>query len=222
MPAETAVRRSNQQLEETPQRNDGLLSGYFDDDEAEIDGYQQRLLDIKNVVECLTRLAVTIRNPAPLEQFTDEMPGIVAFFDFKHLEHVQQKFPRLNYKCTQRLAKALTYRRVFLRYRKYHHERHETHQEIIGNEKENDLADGKGGITAEESRRPEENDRENDSQPPDWRDDISDVTTTSYAPSCADGSGFSVPEVPRGSTDGHFLCPSCYLHITVQNRHQWK
>lgn len=172
------------------------------------------------------RLAVTIRNPAPVEQFTYAMPGLVAFLDFKHSEHVQQKFPRLSYRCTQRLVKALTYRRIFLRYRKYHHEEHEAHEASIANEKEEELADGKGpdSITAgaEASRPSGDIDRETDSQPTDWRDDLSEATETSYAPSYADGSGLSIPEVPRGSTDGHFLCPSCYLHITVQNRYQWK
>lgn len=187
-----------------------------------MDEIQQILLQIKNDVNCLMRLAVTIRNPAPHEQFKLRMPALVSSFDASHKEHVLHKFPRIPAEITERLGKALTYRRLFLRYREEHHERL---REGIEVERQRDKQDGKeirDGVTTEASWLPKDNPGNKEPQLQVWSDDISEQTGTSYAPSCVDDSELRIPRVPPEYVDGPFICPYCFLPISVENRYQWK
>lgn len=113
-----------------------------------MDDFQQVLLQMKNDVNCLMRLAVTIRNPAPHEQFKLRMPALVSSFDASHIQHVLHKFPRLQPEVTERLGKALTYRRLFLQYREEHHERLKKGIEV---EREDEKEGSRGGVTTEAS-----------------------------------------------------------------------
>ncbi|KAG6363887.1 hypothetical protein INS49_008990 [Diaporthe citri] len=213
------IRGEGQELGDRPQRDDGFLSDFFDDDDPELDDFQQIMLQIKNVIDCLMRLAVTIRNPAPHEQFKLRSPALVSSFDAHHLEHVQQKFPQLKNKTIeQRLAKSLTYRRVFFKYREEHHERL---QEGIEDAKEGDQGESRGGVTTEASWLPKDKPQDSDSLPSVARDDLSETTATSYAPSCADGSELCVPQIPSEYLDGPFICPYCYLPVFVKTKNQW-
>lgn len=166
------------------------------------------------------RLAVTIRSPVPHEQFKSRMPALAPSFDINHLKHVNEKFPKLRNKTTEeRLAKALTYRRFFLRYREEHHERL---KEGIEDAKEGDQGESRGGATTDASWLPKDKHQDNDSRSSVFRDDVSEMTATSYAPSCMDGSELRVPRIPSGYVDGPFICPYCYLPVFVENRFQWK
>lgn len=218
--ADAVIRSEGQEPADRPQRDDGFLSDFFEDDDPQLDAFQQILLQIKNVVDCLMRLAVTVRNPAPHEQFKSRMPALVSSFDAHHLEHVKHKFPRINSKTTEeRLAKALTHRRVFFKYREEHHERL---KEGIDDAKEGDQAGSRGGVTTEASWLPEDKHHDSGSRRPVFRDDLSEMTATSYAPSFMDGTELRVPRVPSEYVDGPFICPYCYLPVVVENRHQWK
>lgn len=205
------------------QQDDGLLSDYFADDEPYGDDFQQVLQQIKNDVNCLMRLAVTIRNPAPHEQFKLRIPALVSSFDDSHTQHVVHKFPRLQPEITERLGKALTYRRLFLRYREDHHERL---KDGIENEREGDKQNEKdesiGGVTTEASWLPTDDPQDQESLPRAWRDDISEKTGTSYASSCIGDSELRVPRIPPEYVDGPFLCPYCFLPVSIENRYQWK
>jgi hypothetical protein len=184
-----------------------------------MDDFEQVLLQVKNDVNCLMRLAVTIRNPAPHEQFKLRMPALVSSFDASHTEHVLHKFPRLQYEIAERLGKALTYRRLFLQYREDHHERL---KEGIDVENQYEKGGSRGGVTTEASWLPKDDPENDEPRPRVWRDDISEQTGTSYAPSCVDDSELRVPRIPPEYTDGPFLCPYCFLPISIENRYQWK
>lgn len=169
------------------------------------------------------RLAITIRNPAPYEQFRSRMPQLVSSFDMKHLEHVQHKFPRLTQKVKDRLAKALTYRRMFFRYRDDHHERLNSGIEVEegqGAEEE----ESTGNVTTEPPWLPMDARGNHDSEHGTsiWRDDGSEMTATSYAPSCLDDCELRFPPIPHAYVDGPFLCPYCFIPIIIENRSQWK
>lgn len=188
-----------------------------------MDEFEQISLQLKNDVNCLMRLAVTIRNPAPHEQFKLRMPALVSSFDASHTQHVVHKFPRLQPEVTERLGKALTYRRLFLRYREDHHQRL---KEGIENEREGDnqtdKEESRDGVTTEASWLPKDNPEDEEPRLPVWRDDMSEKTGTSYAPSCMGDSELRVPPIPPEYVDGPFLCPYCFLPILIENRYQWK
>lgn len=188
-----------------------------------MDEFQEVLLQVKNDVNCLMRLAVTIRNPAPHEQFKSRLPALVSSFNASYSEHVLHKFPALNPEVTERLGKALTYRRLFLRYREEHHERLNEGIEIDrGVDQKTQKGESRGGVTTEASWLPKDNPENNKPRPRVWRDDMSEQTGTSYAPSCVDGAELRIPPIPPEYTDGPFLCPYCFLPIEIENRYQWK
>lgn len=218
--ADAVIRSEGQKFADRPQRDDGFLSDFFEDDDPQLDDFQQILLQIKNVVDCLMRLAVTIRTPAPHEQFKARMPALVSSFDAHHLRHVQQKFPQLKSKTIEeKLAKSLTYRRVFLKYREEHHERL---KEGIEDARDDERGESRGGVTTEASWLPKDKHQDSNSRTPVFQDDISEMTATSYAPSCTDGSELRIPRIPSEYVDGSFICPYCYLPVVIENRHQWK
>lgn len=165
------------------------------------------------------RLSITIRNPAPHEQFKLRMPTLVSSFDASHTEHVLHKFPRLHPEVTERLGKALTYRRLFLQYREEHHERLRKGIEV---EREDEKEGSRGGVTTEASWLPKDNPEDDEPRPRVWRDDISEQTGTSYAPSCVDDSELRIPRIPPEYVDGPFICPYCFLPVSIENRYQWK
>lgn len=218
--AELAAQEERQDVEDEHQRGDGSLGGYFEDDGPEEDEFEQILFQIKNDVDCLMRLAITIRNPAPHEQFRSRRPELVSSFDTVYLEHVQQKFPQLQSDAAKKLSKALTYRNLFFRYREDHHERL---NEGLEDEKQDTKSQSRAGATTEATWLPEDERQGGETGPrAAWRDDVSETTATSYAPTCADGSELRVPRIPPGYVDGPFLCPYCYIPITIENRYQWK
>lgn len=185
-----------------------------------MDDFEQILLQLKNDVNCLMRLAVTIRNPAPHEHFKLRMPALVSPFNASHTEHVMHKFPRLQPEVAERLGRALANRRLYLRYREGHHARL---KEGIKDERElHEKEESRGGVTTEASWLPKDNPEDNDTRPWSWRDDISEQTGTSYAPSCLDDPELRIPPIPPEYADGLFLCPYCFLHISIENRYQWK
>ncbi|KAI7775495.1 hypothetical protein LA080_006738 [Diaporthe eres] len=199
---EIALLGDDQEPEDKPQQDDGPLSDYFADDEPGVDDFQQVLLQVKNDVNCLMRLAITIRNPAPHEQFKMRMPALVSSFDASHTEHVLHKFPRLQPE-----------------YREDHHERLKKGIEV---EREDEKEGSRGGVTTEASWMPKDNPEDDEPRPRVWRDDISEQTGTSYAPSCVDDSELRIPRVPPEYVDGPFLCPYCFLPVSIENRYQWK
>ncbi len=96
----------------------------MDNDQSTQTDIDLALADISHVVDCLLRLSVTIRNPAPHDQFGSR-PGTettVAYEPYD-IKHVTEKYPLIEEKLAKRLGKAMTHRRHFFKYREDHHAR---------------------------------------------------------------------------------------------------
>lgn len=155
------------------------------------------------------------------------MPQLVSSFDLRHLEHIEHKFPGLTQKVKDRLGRALTYRRMFFRYREDHNER--LNSGIEGEEEEDEHGEdkSKNNATTEASwlpMNPLDGQQDGDYKygTSIWKDDVSETTATSYAASCLGDSELRVPPIPHEHVDGPFLCPYCYIPIVIENRSQWK
>lgn len=175
---------------------------------------EQILSQIKSNVDRLMRLSFTIRNPAPHEKFKIEDPELLDSFLRRDIDHVQNKFPGLHAETGEKLGKALTHRRFFFRYREQHHMRL-----TAGLDEDSCYGESRDGDTTEASWLPKD---KTESLNPGLRDDLSELSATSYAPSSATSSELRVPPIPRGYNDGPFQCPFCWLMIEVQDRYQWK
>lgn len=163
------------------------------------------------------RLSLTIRHPAPHEQFLGREPGLVDYFLASNVDHVRNKFPRLPEQVRTRLGKALTHRRLFFRYRESHDSRLNE-----GLDDESHAGESRSGVTTEASWIPKDKSDADGIHHDLIRDDISEISATSYAPSTAGTVDLRVPRIPSAYVDGPFQCPYCRLPVEIEDRYHWK
>lgn len=204
------------------------LTAYFDDEEeGEPDEtlynhdkeLKQVFIQIGGVIDCLLRLSVTISNPAPHDRFKSRATGQLGYYESWDIQHVLAKFPHIDTKLAERLGRALTQRRKYFKYREDHHCR--LKEGLNG-----DDGASRGQATTLASSIPLHlKDTGDTSRKLDLEildDDCSELSATSYAPSTFDQNELRVPTVPKEYVEGPFLCPFCYVFITVDNRYEWK
>lgn len=207
--------------EDAEDSTDEELAEYFRDDDSEEfsdnTGLKRVLSQIKDVLDCLMRLAITISNPAPYDQFRSRA-GVLSYTDQWDIAHVQHKFPDIDPTISERLGKALTQRRQYFKYREEHHLRL---QEGINGDDDDNGSKGKGTTIA--SSLPHEC---RDTAPVALKDaeedTYSEVSTISYATTSADQGQPRVPPIPKEYTSGPFMCPFCYMLISVDAESDWK
>lgn len=171
---------------------------------------------MEDVVDCLMRLAIAISNPAPYDQFRSRA-GVFAYPYQWDIAHVRQKLPNTDPVISKRLGKALTERRGYFKYREEHHLRL---QEGLNSDDDDNGSKGKGTTIA--SSLPHES---RDTVTPvveDAEDTYSEVSATSFATTSADQEQLRVPPIPKDYTNGPFLCPFCYMLISVDAESDWK
>lgn len=177
------------------------------------------LTQIGNVISCLLRLSVTISNPAPHDRFKSRVGAEMCLhFEPFDVQHVRNKFPHIDDQLSERLGRALSQRRRYLKYREDHHSR-------LSHGLEDRIDDGasKGQATTVASSLPERLMDHGAEVNLKWLDDTrSEISTISYAPSDVDQSELRVPTIPKEYTDGPFLCPFCFINISVETRLEWK
>lgn len=179
------------------------------------------MLDIIEVVNCLLRLSVAIRNPAPHDRLTKSKSTDTSHYEPYDIQHVCTKFPNADEKITARLGKAISRRRQYFKYREEHHNKlsqgldfNSGITEIVG---PSTIASSlpqhiKGGAgvagdlgTLDEDERSE-----------------TGISQTSYATSVADSEKIRVPPLPKQSKDGPFECPFCFMIISASTPLSWK
>lgn len=211
------------------------LRAYFDDDEdsiaderSESDTQELRhlLSQIGGVIDCLLRLSVAISNPAPHDRFKSRVDSQVEIkYESSDIQDVRAKFPHLDRVIAERLGRALTKRRKYFKYR---HDRHyRLKQRLDG---DGDDASKVAATTVAPSL-PQHlkstsnvylDAAENLELQGEVIDDDSGAPVTSYAASTRNQSELRVPPIPEEYVKGPFLCPFCYVYISVESRHEWK
>ena len=217
--------------------NDELAELFYSDDEdadssdpSELD---QALGRVANTINCLFRLSVTIRNPAPYDHFKSRAVELITAFKPRYKDHIRQKFINPNEVLVNRLAISMVRRREYFRYREEHVTR---------------LASGIDEVEAEEDRNPDGAQSERrtistaiSSLPGFLKDSATDVTTctddfdqldevqsvfseaTSYAATDAGSGEPRIPRMPAGFyKDEVSKCPFCHVFISVRSRYDWK
>jgi hypothetical protein len=191
-----------------------------DEDVEEPDGPDTELdqisADIADVVNCLLRLSVAIRNPAPHDRFIKSHSIDTSHYETFDIQHVSSKFKTIEPLLAERLGKAISRRRQFFNYRLAHRAKLSqglTHEggdaETIASSLPEHLKDtARGQPFPIDVTRGEGSD--------------SGFTQTSYATSLADVNQCRVPPLPKESSKGPFECPFCYTIIVANTRSSWK
>ncbi|KAI0183940.1 hypothetical protein EV127DRAFT_445570 [Xylaria flabelliformis] len=196
--------------------NPELMQYLVEDDESNQSSLDMALDDIGRVVDCMLRLSVAIRNPAPHDQFMSRA-GLeaVAHYEQYDIRHVQEKFTRIEDRLAERMGAAITARRLFFKYREDHHAR------LSSAIDDDDLTENSDQTTQASSVPGHLKGALNESTMID-SDVQSVISATSYASSSTNIDELRVPPIPKEYLTGPFLCPFCYLMIKVDSRNDWK
>ncbi|KAK4145085.1 uncharacterized protein C8A04DRAFT_27082 [Dichotomopilus funicola] len=216
---EVSVLAAQQNVEvEDGDSTDVALEDYFRDDDGHSE-FGRILDDVGHIVDCLFRLAITIRNPAPHDHFKSRVgTDLVSVYEQWDIEHIREKFPNALPELAERLGKATARRRQYFKYREEH----------VGELAEGldtaEVVEGDGGdkATTKASSIPNylkeshaiDNFAEVDAE--------SNISRTSYAVSTASETQLRVPPLPEESSDGPFQCPYCRTIVSINTRHDWK
>ncbi|KAI1130826.1 hypothetical protein F5Y10DRAFT_103409 [Nemania abortiva] len=194
-----------------------LVEYLKDDNESSESDLDLALADISHVIDCLLRLSITIRNPAPHDQFLSRAGAeTLGYYEQYDIKHVQEKFPRMEITIAERLGRAMTSRRHFFKYREHHYTK-------ISGGIDNDGGPAEDGDqTTVVSSVPRHHKDSLDENSPIDLDARSEISGTSYALSLDNQEELRVPPIPEEYLDGPFLCPFCYLMIEVGSRDDWK
>ncbi|POS76423.1 hypothetical protein DHEL01_v205192 [Diaporthe helianthi] len=150
------------------------------------------LAGVGNVIACLLRFSVTIRNPAPHDHFKFRAGlELTLFFKPFDTRHVRDKFPRLDGVLSERLGRLLSYRLLYFECREDHHIR-------LKQGLEEDLDDGasKRLATTVASSLPQML-KHTQHILVAVNDDLSETSATSCTPSVLGGSDLQVPPIPK-------------------------
>lgn len=174
----------------------------------------QLLAEVGHIVDCLLRLSVTLSNPAPHDDFKSTAGAEID--DFWDIQHVREKFPHADPGIIQRLGMAMTRRRQYFKYREEHHNKI---SQGLGSHDEIEVAQG-GEKTTVASSIPRHLKDPIDNTMPEL--DVSQGSKTSYVLSNANQDQLRVPPLPMEFRDGPFMCPFCFLIVSIDTGYAWK
>ena len=197
------------------------LKADSDDDEFPETELGQIATDVADVINCLLRLSVAIRNPAPHDRFAASGTAIdTDHFEPFDIQHVEGKFSQVDKDLATRLGKAISRRRQYFKYRESHHSK---------------LSEG---ISAEPSAPKDTVSTIASSIPEETKglsfdrtqlvsmdeDAISDsgVSQTSFASSIAETETLKIPPLPKEAEKGPFECPFCFMMISTTTTISWR
>ncbi|KAI1735505.1 hypothetical protein F4680DRAFT_306683 [Xylaria scruposa] len=202
--------------EDSDDYNSKAIGTENEDADTEI---SQLTLDVTDVMNCLLRMSITIRDPSRHDRFTGSQSTEMLHFEPYDIQHVCSKFDRIDPELTKRLGKAITRRRQYFKYREAHHgklsyglEGHNTDdvaQETIASSIPDHLKDGKEAPGPPVTKFSDRNSESGFSQ-------------TSYAPTMANDEQRHIPPLPEEASKGPFQCPFCFMIVAITSRSLWK
>ena len=210
----------------------------------------QLLLAITEAITSLYKLSIAIRNPTPRDRYAKAASSTPIDVSYD-IGHVYEKFPQVRSKAwlLEKLGRAITRRREFLRYRERHREKIGGNiRPSTGLNKRHELAETRRNVTYIEPQSPvggpvvgvetrsishsqlastkattyvaNLNDKKLDTQ------SIAGRSETSYVTSIAEDDSHSVrqiPDPPKESVNGMpFECPYCFTILAIKNTKHWK
>jgi hypothetical protein len=201
---------------------DADLEDYFREDSQEGGSEISAILDgVGHIVDCLLRLSITIRNPAPHDHFKSRAgTDVINPYEQWDIKHVCEKFPNADPGIAERLGKATARRRQYFKYREEHAMKLSEGLDAGDDGEREEKGERATTIASSIPDRLKESQATADFA--DLNDIESTVSKTSYALSTADETQLRVPPLPKEHADGPFGCPYCCMIVSVNTRHEWK
>ncbi|KAI1369758.1 hypothetical protein F5Y08DRAFT_291266 [Xylaria arbuscula] len=185
-------------------------------------GFDEIIAEVNDIIGCLLRLSVSIKNPAPHDHFMSSKLIDTSYFEEYDLQHVEAKFPHANADLAHRIGKAISQRRQYFKYREAHH-----HKLNSGLALDSRRSEGGGAQSTIASSIPAALKDDGKSHPAFSRLDEEETSNsgasqTSYAISGPPSGRLRMPSLPERASDGPFECPFCYMMLSVTTEIQWR
>ena len=180
---------------------------------------EQMVSSVRITIQCLFRLTIAIRNPAPHDILSAGKEITASRYEPYDIQHVLSKFPKADIDVTIRLGVAISRRREYFNYRHSHHEKLAAGLDFDENRTEMQSAIASSIPSAfKDSNATEPAIISMD------KDGSSDagVSETSVATTVSGSGGLKIAPIPYESAEGAFECPYCYMLIRVTGTLQWK
>ncbi len=210
----------------------------------------QLLLAVSEAITSLYKLSIAIRNPTPRDRYAKAASSTPIDVSYD-IGHVYEKYPQIRSKAwlLEKLGRAITRRREFLRYREQHREKIGGKiRPSTGLDERHELAETRRRFTYVEAQSPVggpvvgvEAHSISHSQLASTKattyvanlngetlgtQSIAGRSETSFVTSIADDDSHSVrqiPDPPKESVNGMpFECPYCFTILAIKNTTHWK
>jgi hypothetical protein len=173
----------------------------------------QIVMDVNEINTDLLRLSKAMRNPAPHERFLNAVSTDTSYFNEHDKRHVQDKFPKADPTLLIKLAKAISRRRQFFKYREQHQSK--LRKGLLTEHDDTSTVASSLPSQMRYEKLSIVDIAESGSE--------SGLSQTSYSDSVEDPSRPHVPSLASKYMDGKpFECPICFLIITISSSHAWK
>lgn len=213
-------------LEDLPQRlqdvRDVIAEGE-DEDLESLDGtgsesedpqseIEQLRESVATTINCLFEMSMLVRTPAQMDHRIGSNKADVAYFEPYDRAHVRNKFPKADVRLVSRLGRAITRRRMYLKYRERHAMK--LRQGLDPGSIDENGSDILSETVATAVQSPDVNFDDGTSE--------SGISDTSYARTLMSTGIDLIPAPPKAGRDGApFVCPYCHFIITVTSTKSW-
>ncbi|KAK5684817.1 hypothetical protein LTS10_002892 [Elasticomyces elasticus] len=179
---------------------------------------EQRLLeDIHDVVNCLMRFSMTLRNPARQDHMRYSANSNAQHYAPYDREHVRSKYPEAPDYLVDRLGKSISRHRLYFDYRKQHHAKLAEGLEHRVDQGEGTVHEQASTIATSVHKDVGRAPRVHDS------DDESVYTATSFASSASGQRTLRPPPLPAEGENGDpFECKICFTMVIADNERAWR
>nr|XP_036574590.1 uncharacterized protein CTRU02_15443 [Colletotrichum truncatum]KAF6781042.1 hypothetical protein CTRU02_15443 [Colletotrichum truncatum] len=178
----------------------------------------QIALDITELVDCLLRLSVPIKSPAPHDQLMAADLTDTSAFEEVDIQHVKAKFPIIEEYLAQRLGRAISRRRQYLKYREARHLGRSHGVGLHGDTKRREVEPSTidSSTTLHVNQEPSFGSSDDDTQ----SDEEASQASNSVSPTSSET--LDIPSMPDEGANGPFQCPFCYCSIIIPSSETWK
>ncbi|KAK8868941.1 hypothetical protein PGQ11_007519 [Apiospora arundinis] len=167
------------------------------------------ILHIGRTITSLMRLSIAIQSSAPHRRFVQSHDTRV--YQKVDIDHVSEKYRKSDKQLQQRLGKANSYRRQYLKYREDHHNRI-AHGSDADTEAQSTVASSiSQGLNSEALGL--------EQLSLGYEDPAGEFSSQS---TIYDASQFGFPKIPPMSKHGPFECPFCYMIIVADSQKAWE
>lgn len=177
------------------------------------------MVSLHEIIKGLLRLSMAIRNPAPHDQIAHAKDYNFSGREIYDINHVRDKFRNhIDESLCDRLGRAITNRRHYLKYRDEHHQRL-----AEGLDLDDSRTEGARTSTIASSIAPQFLDGAYNADADDDAASESGRSRTTFGTLFESNAvRLQPPSMPREAENGDlFECPICFVIISVSNTQAW-